>query len=81
MVAEYPQIVLIAIKSGRRAPFISLKNPQKPLSGYLEILVDPFTDFAKGSTSVRILQSIDIKVARPESFSVMVDAIAADFRG
>ena len=47
------------------------------LFGELEILVDPYTDFAKGTTAVRILQSIDIKVARPESFSVMVDAIAA----
>ena len=47
------------------------------LFGELEILVDPYTDFSKGTTALRILQSIDIKVARPESFSVMVDAIAA----
>ena len=47
------------------------------LFGELEILLDPYTDFAKRTTSVRILQSIDIKVARPESFSLMVDAIVA----
>lgn len=44
--------------------------------GSLEILVDPYTDFAKGSVGVRALQSIDIAVRHPESFAVMVDAIA-----
>ena len=47
------------------------------LFGELEVLVDPFSDFAKGTTAVRILQSIDIAVAHPESFAAMKDAIAA----
>tara|TARA_R100001443_G_scaffold20169_1_gene32063 strand:- start:885 stop:2507 length:1623 start_codon:yes stop_codon:yes gene_type:complete len=45
--------------------------------GGLEILVDPYTDFAKGTTGVRALQSIDIAVRHPESFAAMQDAIAA----
>ena len=45
--------------------------------GGLEILVDPYTDFSKGTTGVRALQSIDIAVRHAESFSAMKDAIAA----
>ena len=45
--------------------------------GSLEILVDPYTDFAKGTTAVRAIQSLDIAVAHPESFAAMKDAIAA----
>ena len=45
--------------------------------GTLEILVDPYTDFAKGTTGVRAIQSIDISVAHAESFAAMKDAIAA----
>ena len=33
-------------------------------------------DFAKGTTGIRALQSIDISVRHPQSFSVMQDAIA-----
>ena len=44
------------------------------LFGSLEILVDPYTDFAKGSVGVRALQSIDVAVRHPESFAAMVDA-------
>jgi HK97 family phage major capsid protein len=44
--------------------------------GQLEILVDPYTDFAKGTVGVRALQSIDIAVRHAESFAVMQDAIA-----
>ena len=44
--------------------------------GELEILVDPFSDFAKGTTAVRIIQSIDIAVSHPQAFAVMKDAIA-----
>ena len=44
--------------------------------GQLEILVDPYTDFAKGTTGVRALQSIDIAVRHAESFAAMQDAIA-----
>ena len=44
--------------------------------GNLEILVDPFTDFAKGTTGIRALQSVDVAVRHPESFAKMVDAIA-----
>ena len=47
------------------------------LFGELEILVDPYTDFAKGTTGVRALQSIDIGVAHAQSFAAMKDAIAA----
>ena len=46
------------------------------LFGTLEILVDPYTDFAKGTTGVRVLQSIDIAVRHAESFAAMQDAIA-----
>ena len=42
----------------------------------LEILVDPYTDFAKGTTVVRALQTIDIAVRHAESFAAMQDAIA-----
>ena len=41
-----------------------------------EILVDPNTDFAKGTTGVRSLQSIDIAVPHAESFAAMQEAIA-----
>ncbi len=44
--------------------------------GSLEILVDPYTDFSKGTTGVRALQSIDIGVRHAESFAAMKDAIA-----
>ena len=46
------------------------------LYGTLEILVAPYTDFAKGTTGIRALQSIDIAVRHPESFAAMQDAIA-----
>ena len=46
------------------------------LYGTTEILVDPCTDFAKGATGVRVLQSIDIAVRHAESFASMLDAIA-----
>ena len=45
--------------------------------GSTEIFVDPYSDFAKGTISVRIIQSLDIAFAHPESFAVMKDAIAA----
>ena len=45
--------------------------------GQLEILVDPYTDFAKGTVGVRGLQSIDIAVRHAESFAAMQDAIVA----
>ena len=44
--------------------------------GTLEVLTDPYTDFAKGTVGVRALQSIDIAVRHPESFAAMKDAIA-----
>ena len=46
------------------------------LFGTLEILVNPYTDFAKGTTGIRALQSIDIAVRHAESFAAMQDAIA-----
>ena len=45
------------------------------LYGTMEILVDPYTDFAKGTTGVRALQTIDIAVRHAESFAAMQDAI------
>lgn len=45
--------------------------------GTLEILTDPYTDFAKGTVGVRALQSIDIAVRHAESFAAMSDAIAS----
>ena len=47
------------------------------LYGTLEILTDPYTDFAKGTVGVRALQSIDIAVRHAESFAAMSDAIAS----
>ena len=47
------------------------------LYGSLEILVDPYTDFAKGTTGVRAIQSLDINVAHVQSFAAMKDAIAS----
>ena len=35
-----------------------------------------YADFAKGTTGIRALQSIDIAVRHPESFAAMQDAIA-----
>ena len=46
------------------------------LFGTLEILVNPYADFAKGTTGIRALQSIDIAVRHAESFAAMQDAIA-----
>ena len=46
------------------------------LFGTLEILVDPYTDFTKGTTGVRVLQSIDIAVRHAESFAAMQATIA-----
>lgn len=46
------------------------------LYGTLEILVDPYADFAKGTVGDRALQSIDIAVRHAESFAAMQDAIA-----
>ena len=45
--------------------------------GSTEILVDPYSDFSKGTTGVRVIQSLDINVAHPESFAAMKDAIAS----
>ena len=42
----------------------------------LKILIDLYTDFAKGTTGVRVLQSIDISVRHAESFAAMQGAIA-----
>ena len=46
------------------------------LYGTLEILVALYTDFAKSTTGVRALQTIDIAVRHAESFAAMKDAIA-----
>ena len=44
--------------------------------GQLEILVDPYIDFAQGTVGVRALQSIDIVVRHAESFAPLQDLIA-----
>ena len=38
--------------------------------------MDFYSDFAKGTTGVRPLQSFDIAVRQPESFAAMKDLIA-----
>ena len=45
------------------------------LYGTLEIHVDPFTDFARGTVGARALKSIDIGVRHAESFVAMQDEI------
>lgn len=46
------------------------------LWGALEVLANPFgTGFAAGDLEVRSLQSVDIDVRHPESFSAMTDAL------
>ena len=42
----------------------------------LEILLDPYVDFANGTTGVRVLQSIDIAVPHAESFAALQYAVA-----
>ena len=42
----------------------------------LEILAELYTDFAKGTTGIKALQSIDIAVRHAKSFAAMQDAIA-----
>ena len=44
--------------------------------GQLEILIDPYTNFAKGTIGVRALHSIDIAIRHAESFATMTDATA-----
>ena len=43
----------------------------------IELMTDPYSDFAKGSVGVRALSTIDIAVRHGESFSLVKDAIAA----
>ncbi len=43
--------------------------------GALDILVDPFTGGAAGTTRIRVLQDVDILVRRVASFAAMKDAI------
>ena len=44
--------------------------------GVLEILPNPYgTGFAAGDIQIRALQTVDIAVRHPESFSAMTDAI------
>ena len=43
----------------------------------LEVLVDPFTDFAKATTGIRAITSIDIGIRQPSAFAAMQDALTA----
>ena len=43
----------------------------------VEIEIDPFTDFAKGTIGIRALATIDVGVRHGESFGLIKDAIAA----
>lgn len=43
--------------------------------GGLDIMVDPYTHSTSGTTRVVALQSVDIAVRHPQSFSVMLDAV------
>ena len=42
----------------------------------IELMVDPYSDFAKGRVGVRALYTIDIAVLHGESFSLVKDAVA-----
>ena len=44
--------------------------------GSLEVETDISTDFAKGTTGIRVIQSVDCAVRHAQSFSAMLDAIA-----
>jgi len=43
----------------------------------LEVLVDPFSDFAKATTGIRAITSIDIGIRQPSAFAAMQDALTA----
>lgn len=45
--------------------------------GSLEVETDISTDFAKGTTGIRVIQTCDVAVRHAESFAAMVDAIAS----
>jgi len=44
--------------------------------GALDILVDPYSNSTSGAIRVVVFQDVDIAVRHPESFAVMLDAIA-----
>lgn len=43
--------------------------------GALDVLVDPYTGGAAGTTRIRLLQDVDVAIRHAESFSAMKDAI------
>ena len=42
----------------------------------VEVMVDPYTDFAKGTTGLRAIASLDCGVAHAESFAAIKDVTA-----
>ena len=43
----------------------------------VEVLIDPFSDFASGKVGIRALASFDIGVRQPTGFAAIVDAVAS----
>ena len=42
----------------------------------VEVLVDPYSDFASGKVGIRALASFDIGIRQPSAFAAIVDAVA-----
>ena len=43
----------------------------------VEVLIDPYSDFASGKVGIRALASFDIGIRQPSSFAAIVDAVAS----
>ena len=43
----------------------------------VEVLVDPYSDFASGKVGIRALASFDIGIRQPSAFASIVDAVAS----
>ncbi len=43
----------------------------------VEVLVDPYSDFASGKVGIRALASFDIGIRQPSAFAAIVDAVAS----
>lgn len=43
----------------------------------VEVLVDPYSDFASGKVGIRALASFDIGIRQPSGFAAIVDAVAS----
>ena len=43
----------------------------------VEVLIDPYSDFASGKVGIRALASFDIGIRQPSGFAAIVDAVAS----